>query len=65
MIMLRRGIRLQRLAYLPLALLLLSAAIITGCATGTSGTTAGTYNVAVTATSGSLSHSATIPVTVQ
>jgi hypothetical protein len=65
MITLRRGIRIQRLAYLPLAVLLLSAAIITGCATGASGTTAGTYSVGVTATSGSLSHSTTIPVTVQ
>ena len=65
MMTIRRGIRMQRLAYLPLAVLLLSAAIITGCTSGPSGTAAGNYNVTVTATSGSLSHSTTVAVTVQ
>jgi hypothetical protein len=65
MVTLRRGIRMQRFAYLPLAVLLLSAAIITGCATGNPGTPAGSYNVMVTATSGSLSHTTTVSVTVQ
>jgi hypothetical protein len=46
--------------------LLLSAAVITGCATSSaSGTPAGNYNVTVTATSGSLSHSTTVVVTIQ
>jgi hypothetical protein len=65
MVTLRRGVRMQRFAYLPLAVLLLSAAIITGCATGPTGTPAGTYNVTVTATAGSLSHSTTVAITVQ
>ena len=65
MVMLRRGIRVQKFAYLPLAVLLLSAAIITGCTTGATGTPAGNYTVKVTATSGSLSHSTTVAITVQ
>ena len=64
MLTLRRGFRMQRFAYLPLAVLLLSAAIITGCATA-SGTPAGSYTVTITATSGSYTQTATVPVTVQ
>lgn len=65
---LRRGVRSpQRLAYLPLAVLLLSAAIVTGCTSGSTatGTPAGTYNVTVTATSGAVVRTTTISVTVQ
>ena len=65
MVTLRRGIRMQRFAYLPLAVLLLSAAIITGCTSGPTGTPAGSYNVTVTATSGTLSHNTTVAITVQ
>jgi len=60
----RKGIRTRRLAFMPLAVLLLGAAILTGCAKA-GGTPAGTYTVTVTATSGSLSHSTTVSLTVQ
>jgi hypothetical protein len=58
---------MQRFAYLSLAVLLLSAAFISGCSSSTmaTGTPAGTYNVTVTATSGSYSQSTTVPVVVQ
>jgi len=49
---------------MPLALLLVSAAILTGCAKS-GGTPSGNYTVTITATSGSLSHSTTVTVTVQ
>jgi hypothetical protein len=65
MVTMRRGFRLQRFAYLPLAVLLLSAAIITGCTTAATGTPAGNYNVKVTATSGSYVQSTTVTVTVK
>jgi hypothetical protein len=62
---LRRGIRVQRVAYLPLAVLLLGAAIITGCTTTKTGTPAGTYNVSVTATSGSYTQSTQVAIVVK
>jgi Abnormal spindle-like microcephaly-assoc'd, ASPM-SPD-2-Hydin len=66
MVTLRKGLRMQRFAYLPLALLLLSAAIISGCSsTMATGTAAGNYNVTVTATSGSYSQSTPVPVVVK
>ncbi len=50
--LLRRGFRTRRLAlYLPLALLLLSAAFVAGCA-GPAGTPVGTSTLTITATSG-------------
>jgi hypothetical protein len=60
----RKGLRTRRLAFMPLALLLVSAAILTGCAKS-GGTPSGNYTVTITATSGSLSHSTTVTVTVQ
>jgi hypothetical protein len=65
MVTMRRGFRMQRIAYLPLAVLLLSAAIITGCTKAATGTPAGSYNVTVTATSGSYSQSTTVAITVK
>jgi hypothetical protein len=66
MVTLRKGLRMQRFAYLPLALLLLSAAIISGCSsTMATGTAAGNYNVTVAATSGSYSQSTPVPVVVK
>jgi hypothetical protein len=62
---LRRDVRMQRFAYLSLAMLLLSAAIITGCTTAKTGTPAGTYNVNVTATSGSYTQSTQVTVVVK
>ena len=65
MVTLRKGLRMQRFAYLPLALLLLSAAIISGCSSMATGTAAGNYNVTVAATSGSYSQSTPVPVVVK
>jgi hypothetical protein len=65
MVTMRQGFRMQRIAYLPLAVLLLSAAIITGCTKAATGTPAGSYNVTVTATSGSYSQSTTVAITVK
>jgi hypothetical protein len=65
MVTLRRGLRMQRFAYMPLAVLLLSAAIITGCTKMATGTAAGTYNVTVTATSGSYSQTTQVAVVVK
>jgi hypothetical protein len=61
----RRGFRMQRFSYLPLAVLLLSAAIITGCTTAATGTPAGPYTVTVKATSGNYSQTTTVAITVQ
>jgi len=61
----RRGLRMQRFSYLPLAVLLLSAAIITGCAAAATGTPAGNYTVTVRATSGSYSQSMPVTITVR
>jgi hypothetical protein len=70
-LLLRRGFRTRRLAvYLPLALLVLAAAFIAGCGGGggggggQTGTPAGTYPLTVTATSGGVSHSATVTLIV-
>ena len=65
MVTLRQGLRTQRFAYLPLAVLLLSAAIITGCAAAATGTPAGNYTVTVKATSGSYSQSMPVAITVR
>jgi hypothetical protein len=65
MVTLRRGLRMQRFAYLPLAVLLLSAAIITGCTSAPTGTPAGSYTVTVKATSGSYSQSTPVAITVR
>jgi hypothetical protein len=65
LVTLRSGVKMQRLAFLPLAVLLLSAAIITGCTKAATGTPAGSYNVTVTATAGTYSQTLTVPVTVQ
>jgi hypothetical protein len=56
---------MQRFAYLPLAVLLLSAAIITGCTSAPTGTPAGSYTVTVKATSGSYSQSTPVAITVR
>jgi hypothetical protein len=47
--------------------LLLAATVISGCSTAAlnQGTPAGSYAVTVTATSGALTHTATVNVTVQ
>ncbi|MGA7796134.1 MAG: choice-of-anchor D domain-containing protein, partial [Candidatus Acidiferrales bacterium] len=65
MLTMRRGFRMQKFAYLPLAVLLLSAAIITGCTTAPTGTPAGNYTVNVKATSGSYSQSTPVSITVK
>jgi len=65
MLTMRRGFRLQKFAYLPLAVLLLSAAIITGCSTAPTGTPAGSYTVNVKATSGSYSQSTPVAIVVK
>ena len=70
--LLRRGLRTRRLAlYLPLALLVLAAAFIAGCGGGgggggggQTGTPVGTYPLTVTATSGGVSHNATVTLIV-
>jgi len=63
--LLRRGLRTRRLAlYLPLALLLLSAAFVAGCA-GPAGTPVGTSTLTVTATSGGVAHSTQVMIMVQ
>jgi hypothetical protein len=67
-IVLRHGIRTRRLAYhLPFALLLLSVALIAGCSSpgGPKGTPIGTSTVTVTATSGGVTHTTTVTLTVQ
>ncbi|HEX2713099.1 MAG TPA: choice-of-anchor D domain-containing protein, partial [Candidatus Acidoferrales bacterium] len=66
LMLMRRGVRVRRLAfYLPLALLVLSAAIIAGCrGGGPSGTPAGMYSVTVTATSGGVAKMTTVTLQV-
>jgi len=68
LLLLRQGIRARRLAlYLPLVLLLLSAAVVVGCGGGggiPAGTPPGTYNISITATSGSATHTTTVTLIV-
>ena len=65
LVLVRRGVRTRRLAlYLPLGLLLLSMAAIVGCAGGAAGTPAGTSSIIVTATSGGVTHTTTVRLTV-
>jgi hypothetical protein len=63
---LRQGVRRRQiLAYLPFALLLIAGALTAGCTGGRMGTPKGSTTVTVTATAGSLSHTATFTLTVQ
>ncbi len=65
-LLLRRVPRLRRYtARVPLALLLVSGLLLAGCATGTSGTPAGTSQLTITATSGTLSQTTSATLTVQ
>jgi hypothetical protein len=64
--LIRRTPRLRRYAAIvPLALLLISGAVLAGCATAMKGTPAGTSQLTVTATSGTLSQSTPATLTVQ
>ena len=67
LLILRRGVRMRRLAsYMPLVLVLLALAVSAGCVGGNAnGTPAGTTQVTVTATAGLLSHTTTVSLTVQ
>jgi apolipoprotein N-acyltransferase len=64
--LLRRVPRLRRYTVMvPLTLLLVSGLVLAGCATGTSGTPAGTSQLTITATSGTLSQTTSAALTVQ
>jgi apolipoprotein N-acyltransferase len=64
-ILIRRTPRLRRYAAIvPLALLLISGAVVAGCA-GAQGTPKGSFPLTVTATSGTLSQSTQATLTVQ
>jgi hypothetical protein len=64
--LIRRTPRLRRYApIVPLALLVVSGAVLAGCATGMKGTPAGTSQLTITATSGTLSQSTAATLTVQ
>jgi len=65
LLIIRRGLRTRRLlAYVPLLLILVALAVSAGCAGNSNGTPAGTTQVTVTATAGSLSHTTTVSLTV-
>ncbi len=62
--LLRRGIRTRRVAlYMPLALRVLSAAFIAGCA-GNAGTPVGSSTHTITATSGGVTKTTTVKLNV-
>ena len=64
--LIRRTPRLRRYApIVPLALLVVSGAVLAGCATGMKGTPAGTSQLTITAASGTLSQSTAATLTVQ
>lgn len=65
--MVQRGLRTRRLvSYMPLGLVLLALAISAGGLGGNSnGTPAGTTQVTITATAGSLTHTTMVTLTVQ
>jgi|HubBroStandDraft_6_1064221.scaffolds.fasta_scaffold00458_1 hypothetical protein len=64
--LIRRTPRLRRYApIVPLALLVVSGAVLAGCATGMKGTPAGTSQLTITAMSGTFSQSAAATLTVQ
>jgi len=64
--LIRRTPRLRRYAAaIPLALILISGGVVAGCATAMKGTPTGTFQLNVTATSGSFSQSTSATLTVQ
>jgi len=65
-LLIRRTPRLRRYAAIvPLALLLISGAVLAGCASAMNGTPVGTSQLTITATSGTLSQSTPATLTVQ